>query len=129
MRPVPQNSESLHRVWVDVPEENEKREGPVEAPRSYTPLVETLRLYAGWLLVWYFIVYALGAIQLTRHLPVRSLVVESLFSSSLIADCSCGFFLFLLCSSLHRRMGGGILLAMCLFLAGVVFLLLFAFNT
>ncbi len=119
----------LHSVWVEVPDVSEGKKNFDGENRTYAPLIDTLRLYAGWLLVWYFIVYALGAVQLTRHLPVHSLIVSSLFSSQVIANCAFGVFLFLLFSALHRVTGGGALRAILLFLAGAVFLFLFISNT
>ena len=74
--------------------------------RTYLPLHETLRLYAGWLLSWYALVYALGFYQYTRPLPFRIPIVEGLFLSPLVRSFALAAFLFLLLSSVHRATGG-----------------------
>ncbi|MBI2524191.1 hypothetical protein HYW11_03195 [Candidatus Peregrinibacteria bacterium] len=72
---------------------------------SYYPLLDTLRLYAGWLLAWYVLVIALGAYQETRHLPFAIPLVEGLWQSVLIIRAAFGVFLFLMLSSLYRFYG------------------------
>ncbi|MBI3619363.1 hypothetical protein HY213_05020, partial [Candidatus Peregrinibacteria bacterium] len=66
--------------------------------RVYYPLVDTLRLYAGWLLAWYGAVFALGGYQWTRTLPFKSDIVNDMLSSPFIVVASFATFLFLLLS-------------------------------
>ena len=44
----------------------------------YLPLIDTLRLYAGWLLAWYGLVFAIGAYQYRGILPFHSELIASL---------------------------------------------------
>ncbi len=85
---------------------------------AYYPLVETFRLYAGWLLAWYFLIFALGSYQLTRSLPFRVPYVDDLFTSPLVTDFSAAAFLFLLLTDLHRRIGRGIIKGLVLCVVG-----------
>ena len=69
----------------------------------YFPLLETLRLYAGWLLAWYCLVYAVGSYQYTRPLPLRIPYAESLFLSPLVLSFTFGAFLFLFLSGIYKK--------------------------
>jgi hypothetical protein len=113
-------------VWVvsgdDAAVAENSRKKSSEVVSSYAPLVDTFRLYCGWLLAWYFFIYALGGYQLLRALPLRFSLFVDLLSSSLIAQCAFAVFLFLLFSDLHRLMR--LRLAGALTLAGMGFLLL-----
>lgn len=81
---------------------------------TYFPLLDTLRLYAGWLLAWYVLVVTLGAYQETKELPFTIPLVEGLWQSVLILRAAFGVFLFVMLSSLYRFfrsrgwMGGGL---------------------
>lgn len=77
--------------------------------KKYHPFTDTLRLYAGWLLAWYCLVYALGAYQHTRNLSFRVPYVEALLPpySPIVLTFTLAAFLFLFGTSLHRAMGGG----------------------
>lgn len=99
-----------------------------ERSSSYFPLSDTLRLYAGWLLALYFLVYALGGYQFTGVLPVRLGIVEDLFGSPIILSFSAAAFLYLLLHSLHRKLGGGIPLGLLLAFLGVLAFLAFRVN-
>lgn len=83
----------------------------VEAPATpakphplYLPITETLRLYAGWLLAWYLLVYALGAYQSTRQLPFRIPYVEAFLpgNSALVLTFALACFWFLLFTTLRQ---------------------------
>ncbi len=87
---------------------------------DYYPLTDTIRLYAGWLLAWYFLIYMFGAYQFTRALPVKISIVDDLFFSPLILHFAAAAFIFLLLSSVHRVLGRKILLGVGLFIIGVV---------
>ncbi len=100
-----------------------------EEQREYYPLVDTLRLYAGWLLAWYFVVFALGSYQYMRTLPFQIPYLEELFFSPLILNFSLAAFLFLLLSGLHRLLGRGYLLATIFILGGVGLFIGFTMNS
>lgn len=100
---------------------------PVKARREYYPLVDTLRLYAGWLLAWYFVIYALGAYQFTRKMFAWDLL-DQLFFSPLVLQFSCLAFLFLMLSQVHRVLGRGIVKGVILTIVGITVFVLFRAN-
>lgn len=95
---------------------------------GYVPLGDTLRLFAGWLLAWYGVVYLVGDYQRSGKLPFELPFVESMFTSPLILRFAFGTFLFLFFSTLHRWMGGGILKGCTLFLLWVITVAFFHVN-
>ncbi|MBI2117697.1 hypothetical protein HYT95_02255, partial [Candidatus Peregrinibacteria bacterium] len=96
---------------------------------SYYPLLDTLRLYAGWLLAWYVLVIALGAYQETKHLPFAIPLVEGLWQSVLIIRAAFGVFLFLMLSSLYRFFGNKGWIGGGLGAVGVLLFYVFLVNT
>ena len=97
-------------------------------PREYHPLSETLRLYAGWLLAWYLIIYAIGSYQLTRTLPFELPFVAELFFSPLVLSFAVAAFLFLMLSSVYRRLGRRRILGLLLTVGGVLLFLAYRSN-
>ncbi len=105
------------------------------SPRSplnklYAPLSETLQLYAGWLLAWYLLVYALGAYQATRALPFRIPFVEALlppYSSITLAFAVASFFL-LLFHGVYTATGKKRLTGVLLAIIGIAALVLYQQN-
>lgn len=97
-------------------------------PDGYAPLVDTLRLYAGWLLAWYFAVFALGSYQFTRSLPVRISFIEELFLSPMMLGFACLCFLFLVLSRIHQATGKGVLKGIGLTVVGFVLFAVFFAN-
>ena len=75
---------------------------------AYAPLHETLRIFAGWLLAWYGLIYALGFLESSGKLPQIPFVHE-LFVSPLVLQFTFGTFLLLALSNLHRWIGRGVL--------------------
>lgn len=75
---------------------------------AYAPLHETLRIFAGWLLAWYGLIYALGFLEYSGKLPSIPFVHE-LFLSPLVLQFTFGTFLLLALSNIHRWLGGGVL--------------------
>lgn len=71
----------------------------------YFPLFETLRLYAGWLLAWYSLVYAVGSYQHLKEVPWHIPYAETLFLSPLVLTFTFAAYLFLLCTSVYKAMG------------------------
>jgi hypothetical protein len=100
---------------------------PPTDPR-YVPLVVTLRLYAGWLLAPYLLAFAFGGLAVTRILPVTVPFTQAILLSPLAITFALGLFLFLLCTSLHREMGGGTLKGIIIAAASIVLTALFAAN-
>ncbi|MCK5015703.1 MAG: hypothetical protein KAS32_01410 [Candidatus Peribacteraceae bacterium] len=98
--------------------------------KQYYPLIDTLRLYAGWLLAWYVLVYAIGAYQHTRKLPFSIPYVEALLPpySSIVFACTLSAFLFLLLSSIYKALRGGIARGISLSLFGVAVFFLYRIN-
>jgi hypothetical protein len=81
----------------------------------YVPLVETLRLYAGWLLAWYGVVFLLGGYQQVKDpFPLNLSLLESLLSSGVLLVSAFGAYLFLLFTSVHRWCGRRVLVGFAL---------------
>jgi len=99
-----------------------------ESSSSYFPLLDTLRLYAGWLLAWYCLVYALGHYQYTRPLPFRIPFVEGLFLSPLVLSFTFAAYLFLLLSGIWKTAGRGILKGLLLTGIGIAGFVLYRMN-
>lgn len=96
---------------------------------AYYPLLDTLRLYAGWLLAWYALVISLGAYQETKELPFSIPLVEGLWQSPLVLRAVFGVFLFLLCTSLYRFFGSRKWVGSGLGFIGVFLFYVFLVNT
>lgn len=100
-----------------------------EASRApYYPLIDTLRLYAGWLLAWYGLIFAMGAYQHRGVLPFESQLVAGLAASPVVLATAGGVFLFLMLSSIHKAIPGGILKGLLLSFIGVVAEIWFVVN-
>jgi hypothetical protein len=98
--------------------------------KAYYPFAETLGLYAGWLLAWYCIVYALGSYQHTREVSFHIPYIEALLPpfSPVVLTFTLVAFLFLMLSSVHRVIGGGKLKAFILLVVGVAAFSLYRLN-
>lgn len=94
----------------------------------YLPLFETMRLYAGWLLAWYALIYIIGAYQFTKDLPFRIPYAESLFLSPLVLSFTFAAFLFLLLSSIYKALGKKKPVAFLLLIIGVALFLVYRVN-
>ncbi len=99
-----------------------------EGKREYLPLSDTMRLYAGWLLALYFVVYALGSYQWLGNAPLSLGFVDELFLSPLILAFSVAAFLYLLLHTVFRWLGGGAFKGIVLGAIGVVLFLAFRAN-
>ncbi|MDD5041494.1 MAG: hypothetical protein PHX87_06400 [Candidatus Peribacteraceae bacterium] len=136
---TPEHAEKLLTFTPAVPV-HEASASPAEhpAPQSvpdtpateaaYFPLLDTLRLYAGWLLAWYAFVYALGNYQHTRPLPFRIPFVEGLFLSPLVFSFTLGAYLFLLLSGIWKASGKGLLKGFFMTAIGVTGFVLYRMN-
>ncbi|ALM09778.1 MAG TPA: hypothetical protein DEB30_04735 [Candidatus Peribacter riflensis] len=96
--------------------------------RTYFPLLDTLRLYAGWLLAWYCIVYALGSYQHSRPLPFRVPYVEGLFLSPLVLSFTFAAYLFLLFSGLWQLLGKKWMSGVLLLAIGIAVFVVYRMN-
>ncbi len=95
---------------------------------TYFPLTDTLRLYAGWLLSWYFLIFAFGSYTYLRELPVQIPLVGGLFQSPVIISFAFGAFLFMLLTEFHRLLGRGKIKGVVLSLAWLGIFVLFRMN-
>lgn len=76
--------------------------------KVYLPIAATLRLYAGWLLAYYAIVYAVGWYAYSRPLPFEIPYVEALMISPLVLSFTFAAFLFLVGHSTYMSLGRGL---------------------
>lgn len=96
--------------------------------KAYFPLYETLRLYAGWLLAWYCLVYAIGSYQYMKEVPFHFPYAESLFLSPLVLSFTFGAYLFLLLSGIYKYYSKNKLLGLGLFVIGIALFILYRMN-
>ncbi len=94
----------------------------LERDVRYAPIVETLRLYAGWILAWCGAVYLLGSFELAERIPFSIPFATELFGSTTMLFVAFGTYLFLLLTSIHTWMKGGILMGLLLTLLGSMML-------
>ncbi len=90
--------------------------------------MDTLRLYAGWLLAWYAIVYALGFYQSTRALPFTIPYLAGIYTSPLVLSCTLAAFLFLFLSAIYSKAGRGTLPAVFFTFVGIVAFVFYRMN-
>ncbi len=102
---------------------------PAPSDDEYLPLNETLRLYAGWLLAWYGLVYLIGAFQDEKLLPFTIDFIDNLYRSPLTLQFAFGTYLYLLLGTMHRAWGRGILKGLFLGIVGVGLLWAFVMYT
>lgn len=124
-------SHSSSALWTEIPDEPgvaRQAAGPAAEAHPYVPLIETARLFAGWLLAWYGLIYLLGSMQSLQQLPLEIPFVESLYLSPLILRLTFGTFLFLFFTTVHRAWGKGIGKGILLTLAGALVFLFFHAN-
>ncbi len=82
-------------------QQEKKSTSSVEAQHSlYTSLLDTLRLYAGWLLVWYTLFSSIGYYSSVRVLPFSIPFSELFFRSLFLSSVALSAFLFLFATSI-----------------------------
>ncbi len=96
---------------------------------EYHPLIDTLRLYAGWFLACLFVIYTLGSTQQLRPLPFHLSILDEWMDSPMILHVTLVTFLFLLLSSVHQFLGRGFWRGVGLVVIGFVLLVVFQVNT
>ena len=111
--------EEIHQTTLE-------EQGIEKAP--YLPLIATLRLYAGWLLAWYGLIFAIGAYQHRAVLPFRSELIAGLASSTVVLVSAFGVFLFLMLSSLYKNIHVGLLKGIGLTFVWILGTIWFAVN-
>lgn len=99
-----------------------------DAEIAYIPLTQTLRLFAGWLMAWYGIIYLAGSYRADGRLPYDIPLIQSLASSSLVLRFSFAVFLFLLLTDIHQWTGKKAVIGVLLGFAGVALMWLFHIN-
>ncbi|MBM3227649.1 hypothetical protein FJZ27_02160 [Candidatus Peribacteria bacterium] len=114
----PGGDDTAHQPSLDDP----------STPRVYLPIAATLRLYAGWLLAYYAVVYALGWYVRSRPLPFAIPYVEALLLSPLVLSFTLAAFLFLILQSAHNTWGKGPLKGCFLGVCGLALFLLYRTN-
>jgi len=132
-KPTPESavhfSAAMPWTTVDDTKEQKKIERKMKAEeKTYVPLIDTLRLFAGWLLAWYGLIYLLGDLQSRPHSPLSFPYIDALFTSSLVLRFTFGTFLFLLLTSIHQWLGRGIGKGIVLTIIGVIAFMLFHWN-
>jgi hypothetical protein len=95
---------------------------------DYIPLIDTLRLFAGWLLAWYGVVFLLGAYKMNEKISMDLPFIQGLFESPLVLRFAYATFLFLLLTSVHIWSGKGVLKGIGLTIAGVALFAVFHVN-
>jgi len=101
---------------------------PAPTTRIYFPIIDTLRLYAGWLLAGYILAFALGSYQAFKPLPFEIPYVLAFLTSPLILSFCLAAFLFLLFTDLHRLLRRGIFKGLVLTVLGAGVFVLFRIN-
>jgi hypothetical protein len=96
--------------------------------KIYLPIAATLRLYAGWLLAYYAIVYAVGWYAHARQLPFSIPYVEALMLSPLVLSFTLAAFLFLVLHTGKQLWGPGIGKGIALTALGIGAFLLYRMN-
>lgn len=122
---TPASMQPVHEPLKDAPQPAPAVE---VSGRVYFPLFETLRLYAGWLLAWYSLVYAIGSYQFMKDVPMRIPYAESLFLSPLVLSFTFAAYLFLLLSGFYARFGRKKRVAVVLLVVGIALFVLYRIN-
>lgn len=98
------------------------------ADMSYIPLTQTLRLFAGWLMAWYGIIYLAGRYRADGRLPWDIPAIQGLSESPLVLRFAFAVFLFLLLSDIQKWTGKGSLKAIMLGIVGAFVFIVFHLN-
>lgn len=128
---VPAPAFGTSMPWTTTEEDAKtKKSVPVAAMQEpvYVPLTDTLRLFAGWLLAWYALIYVLGQFQTEGRLPLQIPFLEALFVSPLVLRFTFATFLFLLLTSVQRATGKGMAKGLILGIIGIIAFALFHLN-
>ena len=123
---VPEDEEDEPKKPIANLQEDLKK--ATEKKSMYVPIVETLRLYAGWLLTGYFIAFSLGYYQLLKDLPFDIPYVLAFFYSPLILSFTLAAFLFLLATELQKFVKQSVIGKSALFLLMIGVFVVYRMN-
>lgn len=101
---------------------------PAKPAKNYASLLDTFRIYAGWLLAWYFLIYAFGSLLVLRENAPDIPFLYALFVSPVVLLFSLCAFLFLLLSSVHRMLKGNTGMGIILALLGIATVVIYQMN-
>lgn len=127
MHEATMNDRHIKKTFTVV-ERTEPAKPTLPTEPTYYPLIDTLRLYAGWLIAWYGLIFAVGAYQHRGVLPFHSELIAGLASSPIVLSSAFGVFFFLMLSSIHKRISGGILKGIILTVVWTVGTVWFGIN-
>lgn len=99
-----------------------------DQPEKYFPIAATLRLYAGWLLAYYALVYAVGWYSYSRPLPFEIPFVQALLLSPIVLSFTLAAYLFLIFQSLYKASGEGLFKGILMSVLGIGTFLLYRMN-
>lgn len=128
---TPEKAESLLSAVGSIPTDERRNAATHSSSPSvaaYFPLIDTLRLYAGWLLAWYFLVYALGSFKYTRSVPFDIPFLEGLFLSPLVLSFTLAAWLFLLLTGIWKHREGTWKSGVLYIIIGIGVFLLYRMN-
>ncbi len=100
----------------------------VNQKAEYIPLLQTLRLFAGWLMAWYGIIFIAGTYRADGRIPYDIPAIEGLASSPLVLRFAFGTFLFLALTDLHKKAGSKAIVGVLLTIVGVGLMWVFHLN-
>jgi hypothetical protein len=95
---------------------------------EYIPLLQTLRLFAGWLMAWYGIIFLAGSYRADGRIPYDIPAIEGLAASPLVLRFAFGTFLFLALTDLHKKAGSKAIIGIALAIVGVGLMWVFHLN-
>ncbi len=95
---------------------------------EYIPLLQTLRLFAGWLMAWYGIIFLAGSYRADGRIPYDIPAIEGLAASPLVLRFAFGTFLFLALTDLHKKAGSKAIVGVLLAIVGVGLMWVFHLN-
>lgn len=116
-------------TWTTTDRVSDTAKMPVmDTATVYIPLIQTLRLFAGWLMAWYGIIYLAGSYRADGRLPYDIPLIQSLAASDLVLRFAFAVFLFLLMTDLHKWTGSKAILGVFFTIIGIALMWLFHIN-
>lgn len=100
----------------------------IPTQKSYYSLVDTFRIYAGWLLALLSLAYIVGAYQYTKEVPLNMPILQALVFSPLLLQVALISFLFLLLSGIQRITKGGVAMGIILTVVGLAAFVFYRAN-
>lgn len=100
----------------------------IELETVYIPLLQTMRLFAGWLMAWYGLIYFAGTYRGDGRLPYDIPLIQSLASSDLVLRFSFAVFLFLLLSDVYTWTAKKAVIGVFVTIVGITAMWMFHVN-